>query len=252
MFDLDPQSTASQVLLSESNFLSRCRTNKNLYGLVSSILKSRNPRDSKYWQGMAHHIKGKGHVDLRLFPNSDRFWTLEEREIKGDGGKGLAKAISGELRREAEEKRLVIVDCPPGQSISALAAIRSSDMVLCPITPDRFALWGTKLLDKYIKANAPGILPTFIITRASFTGTAAREFFREIQQYDDINILRIDTGQKTPATTGDIAYMSEKSSVKKRIGLSHDKTLVQIYGKDVAQQMKNVSNAVMRVLEDNG
>lgn len=252
LFDLDPQSTASQALIEEQNFIGRCEANENLYGLISAHIENRKFDIANYKQGMAHRISNRPDVDLRLFPNSDLFWDLEQNEVQRDGGVRLSQSISKCLQREAENKSMVLVDCPPGQSISALAAINASHMVLCPITPDRFALWGTDLLQKYINHNSNGASPVFIVTRANFNTSAAREFFQNIQKYKHIDILRVDTGPLTPATAGDIAYMSEKQSVRRRINLEQDRTLAQIYGNDVAQQLKKVANAIMEVLESDG
>jgi cellulose biosynthesis protein BcsQ len=252
LFDLDPQSTASQALIEEQNFINRCEASENLYGLISAYIENENIDIANYKQGMAHRISNRGDVDLRLFPNSDLFWDLEQKEIQRDGGVRLSQSISECLQREAENKSIVLVDCPPGQSVSALAAINTSHMVLCPITPDRFALWGTKLLQKYINSYSNGVSPIFIVTRANFNTSAAREFFQNIQTYQNIDILRVDTGPLTPATAGDIAYVSEKQSVRRRINLAQDRTLAQIYGNDIAQQLKKVANAIMGVLENNG
>jgi len=252
LFDLDPQSTASQALMEEQTFISRCETNNNLYGLICAHIENANCDIATYKLGMAHRITNRGDVDLRLFPNSDLFWDLEQKEVRRDGGVRLSQAISECLQREAANKSIVLVDCPPGQSISALAAINASHMVLCPITPDRFALWGTKLLQKYINSNSNGASPIFIVTRANFNTSAAREFFQHIKNHRNINILRVDTGPLTPATAGDIAFMSEKQTVRRRINLAQDRTLAQIYGNDIAQQLKKVANAIMGVLESNG
>lgn len=251
-FDLDPQSTASQAMIGEDEFLERCRRDDNLVGLIKHILGGGKNVSKKYRRGMAHQILDRAGVDLRLFPNSDKFWDLEEKEIKNDGGKALSQAIGRCVEREAEGNRIVIIDCPPGQSVSALAAIKAAQLVLCPITPDRFALWGTELLDHYIRKNAEGIRPTFIVTRAKLNTLAANRFFEEISQKENIKILRVDTGTPTTGTEGAIALMSERASVQNRIHLEGPTSFNKMYGSQVASELKNIVNAIEREFSEDG
>lgn len=251
-FDLDPQSTASQAMIGEDEFLERCRRDDNLVGLIKHILGGGKNISKRYRRGMAHQILDRAGVDLRLFPNSDKFWDLEEEELKYDGGKALSQAIGQCVKREAAGNRLVIVDCPPGQSISALAAIKAAHLVLCPVTPDRFALWGTELLDHYIRKNAKGARPIFVVTRAKISTLTAQRFFEEISKKENIKILRVDTGSPTTGTEGDIALMSERAAVQNRIHKEEPTSFNRMYGSRVANELKNIVNAIERGFREDG
>jgi cellulose biosynthesis protein BcsQ len=245
--DLDPQSTASHALLGRDEFYARVHSDKNLYGLLKARLQGEEPDITDYRRGMLHFIKARGDVDLRLFPNSERLWDLEASEIRTDGGVRLSVAIKRIMTDEAHDGRTVVVDCPPGQSVSALAAIRCSDMVLCPITPDRFALWGKDLLSAYITANAPDAKPTFVVTRATLVGNEAKQALEQLHGAPEM--LRVVTGGITRGAPDGLALFSERQTVRTRIHMQREKTLRRIYGSECSHELTIIANAIRRELE---
>jgi chromosome partitioning protein len=251
--DLDPQSTASQALLGGDEFAARVYNDRNLHGLLRARLRGEDPDVKDYRRGMLQFIKARADVELSLYPNSDRLWDLEASEIRKDGGTRLLAAIKRILNEEAAAGRIVLVDCPPGQSVSALAAIRCSDMVLCPITPDRYALWGMNLLHSYIRANAPDIRPKFIkfvVTRATLVGSEARLVLKRL--FGAPEMLRVVTGGMTRGAPDGLALFSERQTVRARIHMQRESTLGGIYGSKCSAELTHIVNAIRRELEQRG
>ena len=154
--DLDPQATASQVLLNEMNFKARTEKYENLPGLIAALLKAEEEPDKLLFRidGLAK-ILGQPRDRLRLYPNSDAFWDLEAVEIANDNGKRLNEAVTKFLQQEKQDRHYILIDCPPGQSITARAAVDASDLVICPMNPDHYSVWGKELLKRYLHSVAP-------------------------------------------------------------------------------------------------
>jgi cellulose biosynthesis protein BcsQ len=249
VLDLDPQSSASQALLPADEYENRVRNDRNLHGLLLARLSGEDPDVHEYRRDMLHFIKGREDVDLRLYPNSQRLWDLEERELRFDGGARLSNAIKRILRQEVEDGRIVIVDCPPGQSVSALAAIQGSDMVLCPITPDRLAMWGKDVLTEYLKDYAPKVRRRFVVTRATYRDKEARSALDRLVK--DPEMLQVISGDRS-RTFPDITRLSEQQVVRTRIGLTREKPLRHIYGSLCSRELTLIVNAIRRELEPRG
>lgn len=243
--DLDPQATASQALLGEDAFDDHRKKDANLYGLLRNRLESNklNPKGtapkqkplSDFRCDYLHFIKARTGVDLRLYPNSPKLWTLD-----ADGGLELTKAVSRLLTEEAGKKgRIVIVDCPPGHSISTLAAIRTSDLVLCPMTLDRYAAWGKELFSDYLKHKAPKIPRRFVVTRYAKC-KESDSWIEKLRKENDVEILRA-VGSTDPAV------FSERSSVRKRVEMDRRRArdLKGIYGAECAEQLRRIVNAIV-------
>jgi cellulose biosynthesis protein BcsQ len=250
LVDLDPQATASQALLSPADFENRTTNDKNIIALLAAEMEGRSLERADYCERMCHRITNRGDVDLALFPNSDRFWDLETDAIsKGRTGE-LHGAVKRILGHEADAGSIVIVDCPPGQSVSALAAIRASHMVLCPITPDRFAIWGKDLLANYILRNAPGVNPTFIVTRARRGTTEARRALEQLMGARQM--LKVHTGRQTAGAPDTLATFSEAQDVRRRVHMTRDLTLRQIYGEKCSSELARITTAIRRELTLHG
>ncbi len=149
--DLDPQATASQVLLRGNDFRARTENNENLAGLLANVLKLEGKPDKHRFRidGLAK-ILGQPKDRLRLYPNSDAFWDLEADEIANDNGERLNEAIKKFLMQEKQDRHYILIDSPPGQSITAKAILETSDLVICPMNPDHYSVWGKDLLKRYL------------------------------------------------------------------------------------------------------
>lgn len=245
LVDLDPQSSASHALLNDVNFLGKTESGVTLQQLIGDRIAKKKGDEELYREGMVHRIKDRSHVNCDLYPNSEKFWDLEAEQQAKDGGQSLRREIGRFLNELKKTGKVVVVDCPPGQSISALGAVEVSDLVLCPITPDRFALWGKDQLSKYIEKNAAGKVPRFIVSRARMNGGA--DVVQSIEQLArQEQMLEIETGEREHAVFGRLAPFSDRAGIRKRIQLEQHKTLDQIYGNEGALELRNIANAMFR------
>ncbi|MEM6410230.1 MAG: ParA family protein [Pseudomonadota bacterium] len=247
--DLDPQSSASRALLTDDDFLGQTQAEVTLHTLIKDRISHNSNNEELFKTGMVHRISGRSHVNCDLYPNSDKYWDLEAEQQASDGGEALLAAISEFLEELKGVGKVVIVDCPPGQSISALGAIRTSDLVLCPITPDRFALWGKDLLSEYIRKNAEGQSPHFVVSRAKLNG--GKDVLNAIETLAmQPEMLKTETGNAEHAVFGRLAPFSDRASVRKRIQLERPRSLDQIYSDAGALELRNIMNAISRAIEE--
>jgi cellulose biosynthesis protein BcsQ len=152
------------------------------------------------------------------------------------------KVINKVLTQEAARERIVIVDCPPGHSMSTLAAIRSSDIVLCPMTLDTFTFWGKKLFSDYIQRRTRrDIQRRFVVTR--YVRGEGRMLFARLREEREMLLL----GGNDPAV------FSERSAVSKALQERADasrsdrpklKELHRIYGSECGDQLRKIVNAI--------
>ena len=249
--DLDPQATASCVLVNEAQFLARAKLDQNLSGLFQARLKRERIEDkSLYRCDGVNRIAGRQTTNLRLYPNSDRFWDFEATEIANGNGGALSEEIKTFLREEAEDCRYIIIDCPPGQSVCALAAVQVSDLVICPITPDRYSEWGKELLAGYLKEKSPKTQFKFIVTRHRGNRREAIQVTQRLKS--DSNMLRVAQGGQQPGLTNELAQFGEHAKVINRINMTSRKPLYRIYGNDGAMELKAIVDAIRRELDSDG
>jgi cellulose biosynthesis protein BcsQ len=261
LIDLDPQATASQALLKGNDFSARFQDDKNLHGLLKALLQGERPSAAPYRDENVHFIKGRGGVGLRLYPTSHRMWGLERDQTKKDGGLSLTHAIRQILAHEAKDRRIVIVDCPPGNSITAEAVIRCSDMVLCPVTLERFAEWGMDSFSNYfdgeVKGTSSRMIMRFVITRHGGKGSQSKEMLQRLSARP--NMLRVVLGGRAKVVRDDPATFSERQTVRDRLRIKEDKktqqrprTLKQIYGTPCTGELVNIVNAILEELGPHG
>jgi cellulose biosynthesis protein BcsQ len=251
IIDLDPQATASRVLVNENEFLARAKHNENLNGLFQARLKHEQIQDMNlYCCDGVHRIEGRQTTNLRLYPNSDSFWDLEATETAKDHGACLSNEITAFLRQEATVCEYIIIDCPPGQSVSTLAAVQVSDLVICPITPDRYSEWGKELLAGYLKRKSPQTRFRFVVTRHNGNRREAKEVTQRLR--GDPNMLRVAEGGQQPGLKAELAHFGECAKVVNRINMTSRKMLYRIYGNDGARELKVIVDAICRELDNNG
>jgi cellulose biosynthesis protein BcsQ len=251
IIDLDPQATASRVLVNEAEFLARAKLNENLSGLFQARLKHEPiPDKNLYCCDGAHKISGRQTTNLRLYPNSDSFWDLEAAETASDNGASLSDEIKAFLQEEAGDCEYIIIDCPPGQSLSTLAAVQASNLVICPITPDRYSEWGKELLAGYLKRKSPQTRFKFVVTRHNGSRKEAKEVTQRLR--DDPNMLRVALGGQQPGLANELARFGECAKVVNRINMDSRKMLYRIYGDDGAKELGVIVDAIRRELDADG
>lgn len=240
--DLDPQASATHMLSDDDEHYGAITAEKkNLVGYFETSALPMAQRVENVLVPDRHSIKKRRDIRLDLIGNSDEFWDLEARQLR----QNVVNAHKHDLNQLLEYLRrqydYVLIDCPPGQSISAEAALQASDLILCPITPDKMALWGKELLTKYVGRVAPDRIMRFVVTRAIFNTTLAADMFVEIDQHDDM--LPADEGVFR------FSYFSQSAHVTRRLTIDKpNRTLEQLWGKQAARELRQIMRQVEKTL----
>lgn len=278
-FDLDAQATASRALLAKDQrqdklgtdeFENRDRDDMNLYGLLSARLSIKRPRGrvadtstldvGAYRNDLVHFLRDAGMIGLRLYPNSSKLWALEASEAKENGGARLRAAVKALLLEESLAGRTVVVDCPPAPTSCTIAAMCCSDIVLCPTTPDQFAVWGRqefrKYFDEHVSTIAPKVILRFIVTRHTEKGAEAQRILEVLRtgpagKGPPEDMLCIEGGDNQKAAPR-MARFSEREVVRRRLGFRENerraRSLKDIYGSPCAEELRHIVNAIFREL----
>lgn len=151
--DLDPQGSLTRALLhdptqpTEQGRLRAAMDEKRTLAVaLEKYLKRPCPSDEFLTHGV-----GPSGFSYSLLANEANAWNVERSAIKSPGEIKLKQAVRAILEGLAQKYRYVLVDCPPGQTVIAEAAIQSADLVLCPTTADLLSYWGLESFDEYLR-----------------------------------------------------------------------------------------------------
>ncbi len=150
ILDLDSQCNSSMILLGGEGWVAARGARKTVADYFSEQFEgsSRMPAD--------YLIDGVGDVlgpdgqppSLSLLPGSlllddiqgDLFLAYASKREQPDMGKGLRGWLESLMRRFETDFDVVILDCAPGLSFAALAALYTADKVIVPFRPDYVSL----------------------------------------------------------------------------------------------------------------
>ncbi|HEY5598020.1 MAG TPA: ParA family partition ATPase [Kiloniellales bacterium] len=77
-------------------------------------------------------------------------WYRQREELFGDDGAGLAAEslddlrTSGQVKKLAKGRDILIIDCPPHAGNEARIAMRNADLVVVPVQPSPMDVWATR------------------------------------------------------------------------------------------------------------
>lgn len=157
--DLDPQGSLTRALLYDrSEGMDQTRLQKAFEEkrTFAGCLRDRLRSVPKAAGGYLTHGVGPIGKHYPMLANEASAWNMEREAQRTVGEKTLKNAVTGVLAELAQVYRYVLVDAPPGQTMIAEAAIESSDLVLCPTSPDLLSFWGLESFDRYLKEVCAG------------------------------------------------------------------------------------------------
>lgn len=143
--DLDPQSNASQYLLGHRRYRELVDQNR---GTVLNIFEQNLPAPLS--GGQRRRLEARDVVlnvstNLDLLPSRlELSWTLKNPATKEN-------LLSGFLTTRCSDYDVVLIDCPPTESIFTTAAYLASDYVLTPVKPDYLSTIGLPLLGRSLQ-----------------------------------------------------------------------------------------------------
>lgn len=237
--DLDPQASASRLIhaADDGKIEAIIKNRKTIEEVLSSGVEMNWSEIEQFIDGMNHNIRNRASVARALLANSDSFWDYELAEVRAGTEQEFKKRISSLLRILAQRYEYVIVDCSPGQSPSTEAAIIASDLILCPVAPERMALWGMELLRTYIHHIDADVPVRFVVTKKTSNNLANR-IFGEIKTSREM----LDVpGNSITATL----EMTQSSRVQQRIEVVADnRSLSQLWGGTAANELTAITIAI--------
>ncbi len=147
LIDLDSQCNASLILLGGQGWSQARLAGQTIADYFFDYFDGNNPTPKEY---LLHRV---GDVELAggkkpaisLLPGSLLLEDIQgelflKESNQGNDPEVIGQRVQGKLerllRRFGKSHDLVILDCPPGLSLAALAALRVADRVLVPFRPD--------------------------------------------------------------------------------------------------------------------
>jgi len=147
LLDLDSQCNATLILIGGQGWSEARKAGHTIADYFYELFDGNNPEPREY---LKHNVSDL--VDARgkkprisLLPGSllledvqGELFVKQARESKDPEivGSQVRGKLERLLRRFAGSYDLVILDCPPGLSLAALAALKTADRVLVPFRPD--------------------------------------------------------------------------------------------------------------------
>ncbi|HBB54913.1 MAG TPA: hypothetical protein DCZ49_01855 [Hyphomonadaceae bacterium] len=157
VLDLDPQSSATQVMIPPNDLAKKLRTGLTLpdalWLQMRDALKSENR--GNYLSKMAHLVKDRSNINLSIIPNADSLWDVEFDMRSADQVANLRAATAAFLAPFFADFDFVIVDCPPGRTITSDFIMERADLVLTPVTYDPLSIWGMEKMQDYFRKFHP-------------------------------------------------------------------------------------------------
>lgn len=141
--DLDPQANASVYLMGSTGYRQFVESNdRSVSDIFEQFTPIRNPAGTKVTTSdVIRQVEAWwAKINLDLIPSRlELSWTL-----KNPAGK--EHLLSRFLKKEATDYELILIDCPPTESMFTIAAYLSSDYILVPVVPEFLSTIGLPLL----------------------------------------------------------------------------------------------------------
>jgi cellulose biosynthesis protein BcsQ len=256
--DLDPQSSASEILLSTEEFADRLETQDTLPHFLRRKTDGEEPKLEQFLAGGKHMLRDRHNVDLAIVPNSPELWDLEYDVLRSGLEAPYRVAVRALLTSLLDRFKVVIVDTPPGKTMAAEEAVLASDVVLCPIVPERLSVWGMDKMKAYFEEleQQHEVPPwRFVVSRLESNRNEAQAQVATIMgRYVDHFITE---RQGLPGfRREELIGLDKAEQIIKRIALFRDepnkiKTLEQFYGPAATQQLRKIATQLDRIPKRN-
>lgn len=249
--DLDPQSSASEILLSPTEYADRVEKRQ----VLPRVWARQNASAKSIREVVAHarhSLIGRGNVDLAIAANSTELWDVELDQVRNGKEKQYADAVAKTISVLEQDFDIVVFDCPPGKTIASEIAILQSDMVLCPIIPERLSVWGMDRMKEYFTSleEAGRQVPPwkFVISKFIGSRSEARQQVEHIRsEYKDHFLTErpglLGLGEREFVGL-DQAEVLVKRIAKFRENPDDVKNLEQFYGPAIAKQLRLMARHV--------
>jgi chromosome partitioning protein len=258
LLDLDPQASASEALLERDRYEEVVLRDMDLAGLLEKLNSPKvQPTETvikPYIAHMRHNLLGRGDINLATIPNSLDLWKLEHTAFRAKKDENLGKALLSLIEWLRSQFDIVIMDCPPGWTLTSETGLKAADFILCPVTPDRLAMWGMmrmKTVFSDLEKEGTPLLWRFVISMMQNTNNA-NDCMRAMEvAFKDQMIHDAST-----AGHGETIALPRSQAFVRTIGITHSEgsivqTFARMFGQANAQQVVLLANRILALIEEN-
>jgi cellulose biosynthesis protein BcsQ len=188
LIDLDPQANCSQVIWGRRTG-DPWRDGDNIHLYLQKLLEDANVDCFPYIKRNLMQIQRR-EGSVSLFCGSPRLFSFERRKLSEytNGIKQLeaiyGRAINKIYEREADNFDFIIFDCPPGISLIAEAALKTSDLIIMPTAPNFLSTMGIQAFSGFLVRNTSAMRYVFI-NQVSAAARSMAKFRSEIRAEAD-------------------------------------------------------------------
>jgi cellulose biosynthesis protein BcsQ len=261
--DLDPQASLSHALLLKPNtrpedLIHPAGEHTLARALQDRITGNRRRTDEYFTRGV-----GPTGLIYTLVANEAATWDVERRGLRKLGESRLQVVLQHLLDELADLYRYVLIDCPPGQTVLAEAAIRHSDLVLCPTVPDWLSYWGLGSLDEYLQElfeHSPHKPPArFILTKTKGRLTKKdpqeriTQLMRQFRSPEKYIKLLMEVGERTELGTWPIRFPHDTKIADRLLGAPNPRRAwpwARIYSVATREALMRLTSAIKKELTD--
>jgi chromosome partitioning protein len=183
VIDLDPQTNCSQVLWGK-RAEDPWKGDENVHRFLQDVMTTSSVDCFPYIK--RHIIVNASRTGaVSLFCGSPRLFTFEREKLSNfqNGIRQLEglyeKAVEKIYDREGENFDYVIFDCPPGISLLAEAALKTSDLIIIPTAPNFLSTMGIQAFSDFLLSRTPA-KPYVFINQVNNPARRMAKFRREI------------------------------------------------------------------------
>lgn len=184
VIDLDPQTNCSQVLWGK-RAEDPWKDGENICEFLSKAVTTSNVDPFPYIK--RHIILNKDRTgSISIFCGSPMLFSFERQKLSEfqNGIRQLEsiyqRSVQKIYERELDNFDYIIFDCPPGISLLAEAALKSSDIIIMPTAPNFLSTMGIQAFAEFLIKNTKADRYVFINQVNNPARTMAR-FRREIR-----------------------------------------------------------------------
>jgi chromosome partitioning protein len=250
--DLDPQSSASEALLSEAKYQAHVEGRRTIADYLRQNGTTGSPALDQVIVGGRHSLRGRKSCNLAIAINSPDLWDVEWHQIRNHQEETFRLAIADMLHQWRDQFDIVLIDCPPGRTISTDVALLSSSVVLCPVIPQQLAVWGMeKMRSQFLALTPQNNRPAwrFVITHATQNNVEDEQI--EIIRTKFDGLLMQDTVTRRGIETKEYLEIPRRQKFPDRLALLRKhpekiKTLEGFYGAELTLKLRRIAEAALK------
>lgn len=163
LIDYDPQFNASQTIIPAEDYRTLERANKTTLSILMDDPSSIDPfaiyaheyAAAPKLADLVHETSfGPGKLDIVVSTLDLMYVALGQptRSLTP-----MKERFAGFIRQAKKAYDLTIIDCHPAGSVFTQTSLQTSDHVIIPVKPERYALRGVGLMKKFIDGRGPQI-----------------------------------------------------------------------------------------------